>query len=87
MNRRHLEAQVPRLSSIGWLKRSGLWQAAARVTPSGLRPLIRRSLMRRPGATRMDPADRHYLIDFYREDICKLASLLGRNLDDWLRPA
>ncbi len=35
----------------------------------------------------MDPADRHYLIDFYREDICKLASLLGRNLDDWLRPA
>ena len=86
MDRRYLEAQVPRLRSIGWLKRSGFWQAAARVTPSGLRPLIRRALVRKPGTTRMDPADRLYLIDFYREDIRKLANLLGRNLDGWLRP-
>lgn len=85
MNRRHLEAQVPRLSAIGWLKRSGFWQAAAKVTPPGLRPLMRRALIRRPGTTRMDPADRHYLVDFYRDDIRKLASLLGRNLDGWLR--
>jgi hypothetical protein len=85
MDRRHLEAQVPRLSSIGWLKRSGFWQDAARVTPSVLRPLIRRALIRRPGTTRMDPADRHHLLDFYREDIRKLASLLDRNLDGWLR--
>jgi hypothetical protein len=34
---------------------------------------------------RMDPADRHYLLDFYRQDIGKLASLLDRNLDHWLR--
>jgi hypothetical protein len=85
MAHRHLEAQVPRMAAIGWLKRSGFWQAAARVTPRSLRPLIRRRLIRRPGATRMDPVDRHYLLDFYREDIRKLASLLGRNLDGWLR--
>jgi hypothetical protein len=85
MAHQHLEAQVPRLAAIGWLKRSGLWQAAARVTPPSLRPLIRRRLIRRPGATRMDPADRHYLIDFYREDIRKLASLVDRDLDGWLR--
>jgi hypothetical protein len=83
-SRRHMEAQVPRTSAIGWLRRSGLWEAAAHLTPRGLRPLIRRSLIRRPGATRMDPADRHYLIDFYREDIRKLESLLGHNLDSWL---
>jgi hypothetical protein len=85
MDRRHLEAQAPRLRSIGWLKRSGFWQAAARVTPSRLRPLIRRALIRRPGTTRMEPADREYLVEFYREDIGKLAKLLGRNLDGWLR--
>ena len=85
LDRRHLEAQVPRLSSIGWFKRSGVWQAAARVTPSGLRPLIRRTLIRRPGTTHMDPADRHYLLEFYRKDIRELASLLGRNLDGWLQ--
>ena len=85
MDRRHLEAQVPRLSSVGYLKRWGFWQSAARVTPSSLRPLIRRTLIRRPGTTLIDPADRHYLLDYYREDICKLANLLGRNLDAWLR--
>ena len=85
MYQRHLEAQVPRVAAIGWLKRSGVWQAAARVTPKSLRPLIRRRLIRRPGTTHMDPEDRRYLIDFYREDIRKLASLVGRNLDGWLR--
>jgi Sulfotransferase family len=81
---RYQEAQVPRTSAIGWLRRSGLWEAAAHLTPRGLRPFIRRSLIRKPGATRMDPADRHYLIDFYREDVRKLENLLGRNLDAWL---
>jgi hypothetical protein len=85
MDRRYLEAQVPRWAAIGWLKRSGFWQAAARVTPAGLRPLLRRALIRRPGTTRLDPADRHFLVDFYREDIRKLARLLGRNLDGWLQ--
>ncbi len=85
LERRHLEAQVPRLSSIGWLKHSGFWQTAARATPPRFRPLIRRTLIRKPGTTRMDPADRNYLLDFYREDILKLAALLGRNLDGWLQ--
>jgi hypothetical protein len=43
MDHRHLEAQVPRLSAIGWLQRSGFWQAAVRVAPSGLRPVCARS--------------------------------------------
>jgi len=85
MDRRHLEAQPPRLGAVGWLKRAGVWEAAARVTPRGLRPRIRRALTRGPGTARMDPTDRNYLVDFYREDIRKLASLLGRNLDSWLR--
>jgi hypothetical protein len=33
----------------------------------------------------MDAADRQYLHDFYREDIGKLARVLGRDLDGWLR--
>ncbi|MCU1336449.1 MAG: hypothetical protein JWO19_2030 [Bryobacterales bacterium] len=85
MDRRHMEVQVPGLNSIGWLKRRGFWQAAARLTPSSLRPLVRRAFMARPGTTRMDPADRQYLIDFYREDIRKLAGILDRDLDGWLQ--
>ena len=84
MDRRHMEAQVQRLGAIPWLKRSGLWQAAAKMTPSNLRPQIRRALIRKPGTTHMDPPDRRYLVDFYREDIRKLEALLGRTLDTWL---
>lgn len=82
--RQHLEARVPRMSAIGWLKRSGSWQAAARMTPSGLRPLIRRALMCKPRLAGIDPGDRRYLLDFYREDIRKLAGLLNRDFDVWL---
>lgn len=86
MTRRHLEAQVPRLAPIGWLQRSGFWGAVARITPPGVRPMIRRTLVRQPDAARMDPADRQFLVDYYRGDIGKLAGQLGRNLDGWLRP-
>jgi hypothetical protein len=84
MQSRRMQAQVPILSSLGRMKRWGFWQAAAKATPARLRPLFRRALIRRPGATRMDPADRRYLVDFYREDIGKLSSLLDRNLDCWM---
>ena len=81
--RRYLEAQVPRFAAVGWLKRSGLWQVAARLTPSALRPLVRRTLTRRPATTHMDPEDRQFLLDFYRDDVRNLATLLGRSLDAW----
>lgn len=82
---RHLENQIPRIAGVAWLKRVGLWKAAARVTPVNLRPLIRRMLVRKPGAIRMDAADRNYLLDFYHDDIHNLARLLGRNLDTWFQ--
>lgn len=85
MDRRHLEAQVPRLNSIGWLKRSGFWQAAASVTPSALRPFARRMLVRTPAKQRIDAADRDYLLGFYREDIRNLANVLNCDLTGWLR--
>jgi hypothetical protein len=84
MSQRHLEAQVPRLGVIGWLRGHGYWEAAARITPRRLRPLVRRALIRRPGTTRMDPADRRFLVDFYRSDIRSLESLTGRRLGRWL---
>jgi hypothetical protein len=81
--RKHMESQVPRLAGIGSLRRSGFWGAAARLTPSFLRPVIRRALMRTPGAVTMDAVDRQYLADYYRDDIRRLSGLLGRNLDSW----
>jgi hypothetical protein len=85
LRRRDLEAQVPRWDLAGWLKRTGWWQAAANLTPSRLRPLIRRALIRPPGSTNMHPEDRRFLIHYYREDILSLTDLLGRDLGAWLQ--
>jgi hypothetical protein len=85
MGRRHLEAQVPRLAAIGWLRRSGFWKLTASMTPSSLRPLVQRALMRKAGKKTMVPSEREYLIGYYREDITKLARLVGRNLEGWLQ--
>jgi hypothetical protein len=84
MSRRHLEAQVPRLRIIARMKHSGIWGAAANVTPRSLRPFFRRALIRKAGTTRMDRADRRYLHDYYREEIKKLEGLVGRDLSGWL---
>lgn len=85
MTVRHLEAQAPRLAALGRLRRSGLWRGVAKAVPQRLRPLLHRKLFRKPGEIRMDPADRRYLLEFYREDVGKLAALLGRSLDAWLQ--
>jgi hypothetical protein len=82
---RHLESQVPRIKWIGKLKGAGVWQAAARLTPKPIRPWIRRALVRKPGTTPMDPTDRRFLVDYYRNDIRKLESLIARDLSDWHR--
>jgi hypothetical protein len=33
----------------------------------------------------MDPKDRRYLIDYYRDDIQQLSGLLDRDLSAWTR--
>jgi len=84
-SRRHLKAELPRLAAFGRLRNSRLWRMAVRATPASVRPLIRGVLMRRPEGFGMDPEDRRYLIDYYREDIDALAGMTGRDLDAWLR--
>ena len=86
-SRRHLESHVPRTAALRRLKGLGLWQAAAAVTPLRLRPFIRRALTRDRGDNCMEPADRNFLIEFYRQDIKNLSALLDRDLSHWLRPA
>lgn len=83
--RRYMEPKPPRLRAVSWLKGTRVWEAAVKITPQPVRPLVSRALSRRSGEVRMNPADRRWLIDYYREDIRKLGGLAGRDLDHWLR--
>jgi hypothetical protein len=46
---------------------------------------LRQFAFRRGRSLTMDPQDRRYLVDYYRDDIQHLAALLGRDLSAWLR--
>ena len=83
--RRHNEAEPPRFADVGWMKRSGVWDRAARLMPPKARPVVRKALTRAPGTVRMGARDRATLVDFYREDIGKLEEMVGRSLKGWLR--
>jgi hypothetical protein len=87
VSRRYNEPQVPRLVGVTYLlKRSGAWRYLRSLAPQPLGPGMRSLMFRSRGALRMEPADRAFLTDYYRDDIRALASLLDRDLTSWLEP-
>jgi hypothetical protein len=85
LSRRHHEPAVPKLATAAyWLKKAGVWPRARAMLPAALRTKMR-SLLARPRADlEMRPEDRAFLADYYRDDVAKLAALLGRDLTAWL---
>jgi hypothetical protein len=80
-----MEPRIPVSVSAGYfLKRSGLWRQVRRMTPEFVLPAVRRLIFQHRAALAMDPSDRKFLVDYYREDILNLSSLLERDLAAWL---
>jgi hypothetical protein len=85
-SQRYLVPRVPRSLGFGYfLKKHQVWQRAAKMRPSPCRSIVKKLLVRPAGATAVNPRDREFLLDYYRDDIRKLADLLGRDLTAWLR--
>jgi hypothetical protein len=81
-----LERRAPRLvAPHHFLKKFGLWYPLKALVPARLRAPLRQAAFRRGRSLTMDPSDRRYLIDYYRDDIQRLAALLDRDLSAWLR--
>jgi len=84
-SRRSLEGRAPRFAAVNYAaKRFEVMHRVRELVPFGVRPIVRKLLFRRSGALKMDAEDRRYLVDYYREDIVRLASMLNRDLSDWL---
>jgi hypothetical protein len=85
-SRKHLERRAPRWPALNYfLKESKLWYPLRARVPPGLRLGIRRLAFLPGRSLKLDPKDRQYLVDYYSEDVRKLAALLGRDLSAWLR--
>jgi hypothetical protein len=84
---RHLQPSVPKLAAAAYyLKKWQVWAYLRKLAPQPLGPRMRTLLLRSRASLFMEPEDRAYLTDYYRDDIEKLAVLLGRDLSSWLAP-
>jgi hypothetical protein len=84
---RHMETRVPRWFAVKRaLQGSGAGRLGARSAGPRLRRVVRRMLFRERTTMVPDPADRARLVEMYRSDILRLASLLERDLSGWLQP-
>jgi len=82
-----LQPQVPKLRVAAYyLKKWQVWPYLRKLAPQPLGPRIRALLVRSRNSLMMEPEDRAFLTDYYREEIEKLAGLLGRDLASWLVP-
>lgn len=86
LSKRHNEPRLPRFVSINrFLNQAGGLNRLATRVPSAFKPLLRKLALRPRDSVAVTPADREFLLSYYREDIGKLAQLLNRDLTAWLR--
>jgi hypothetical protein len=86
LSRRYLEAATAETGTALFrlLRKYDLWQSLRRLAPTSVRPLFRKLAFRKRAVTSMNPEDRRFLCEYYKEDVLRLASLLNRDLTSWL---
>jgi len=85
LSRHTHQRRAPRFVTLHHLlKSSGLWYPTKTLIPAGAISRLRKLAFRAGPSLTMDPADRQYLVDYYRDDIRRLSTLLDRDLTSWL---
>jgi hypothetical protein len=85
VSHRHNEPRIPKLAGAAYyLKGSHVWPYLRSLAPRPLSPRVRSLLLRSRASLAMEPADRVFLTEYYRDDNLKLAALLNCDLSSWL---
>jgi hypothetical protein len=85
MTQRHMEPKIPRSALLyQFVRPLGGLRTVKRMTTPRLRHSLKRLAFRPRTSMTMDPGDRAFLVDFYREDVLNLSHLLNRDLSAWL---
>ena len=80
-----LERRAPKAMPLHYLfKKSGLTPATKKLLPPSWQASLRSALFKQKPSLQLAPQDRLYMIDYYRDDIQKLSSLVGRDFSAWL---
>jgi Sulfotransferase family len=85
VSEKHLQNRMPRFVWASHkLKQYGVWSRLKGAVPATLVPVVHKMVFRNERAAEIGRADRLYLSDYYREDVRRLETLIGRKLDGWL---
>ncbi len=86
VERRHNQARVPRNPKLVYaVSALGIKKPLFRLVPGRFREVVKRRFFREGVVPRMSDEDRDWLRRMFVEDVSKLGTLIGRDLDDWLR--
>jgi hypothetical protein len=85
MRQEYVRPRVPRwMDAARVLKETGAWDSVKQAVPERMMSAVKRLAFKRRGAMKIDAEDRAEVLDYYREDIAKLSSLLNREFKSWL---
>jgi len=86
ISRKDLDRTTARQATVlyGMLRKYDLLGAFRKWTPAAVRPALQRLAYRNRKPPAMDEDDRHFLRDYYHDDVVKLAALLNRDLSSWI---
>ena len=83
---RNLQRRAPKAMAMHYvLRKSGLVPGIKKLIPASLHSRLRAALFKQKPSLQLDAKDRQYALEYYRADIQKLSSLLGRDLSLWLK--
>jgi hypothetical protein len=81
----HLRSRAPRYIWPSYmLKQFRIWSPLKNAIPGPFRPAVRKWVFSHSQSLELDPADRIYLNNYYREDTVRLSTLIKRDLHGWL---
>jgi hypothetical protein len=85
LSEKYLEPSVPRWIWVShMLKTYRIWSGLKNAVPARLLPRLRKWVFRDRQQVALEGADRAYLCDYYRQDVTRLSTLIGRDLRAWL---
>jgi hypothetical protein len=88
VSQRHHQPRIMKLTGTTYfLKKWRIWPYLRNLVPGSLGPPLRSLMLRSRISLEMEPADRAFLTDYYRDEIKTLAVLLDRDLTAWLDPS
>jgi hypothetical protein len=83
---KHLDSATAEAPTMVYraLREAGLWRPLRKLAPPRARNALRKLAFRKRTIESMQPADRQFLCEYYREDVLKLSKLVDRDLTSWL---